>query len=288
MLIPVQYHKKRYPKHIRPQIDEIAGHFDIPQISPARKFSLHTEYSYGKRNFKSEILKNFSLIVDSQEAGVPKLWQSKEWALEFAKFVELLCGERRPTIIEIHPPFTDYMESIEKFLDIYKSFEKFILIYSPKTKILIENRSGTMYRGGKFLISRGRDLRALCNRIGSLNLKLKVALDIPQLLTAYGGPHNLEIKAMEKILYRQFPLQRMTYGVHLWGKKRSKNGRMVSHVGDLKSYFEDDSKKELFLNWLADFLDDGIHRYFVPEVNSSDADLYSIIYDLEKMNIKFQ
>jgi hypothetical protein len=113
MLIPIKYHSKSYPHHIKPEIDEVAGHFDVNKISVSRKFSLHTEYSYGARKLNSELLKNFQLIRESNKKGVPQLWFSVEWAIEFAKFIKSLCKKHSPQIIEIHPPFTDYAKSID-------------------------------------------------------------------------------------------------------------------------------------------------------------------------------
>lgn len=287
MLIPVKYHTRNYPIHIKPEIDEIAGHFDVPKISVTRRFSLHTEYSYGKRKLNSKLLKTFSALQNAHNGGVPQLWYSEQWAVEFAEFVKLLCTGEKPTIIEIHPPFSDYTETIDQFLEIYKKFEESILTYSPKTKILIENRSGSIYKGGKFIISRGQHLRSLCDHISAKNLKLRIALDVPQLLTAYGGPHRLESEAMGSILNRQNILQSMTDSIHLWGKRRSESGRIVSHSGDLNTYFENEEKKEIFLEWMVNFLQDEKPRYFVPEVNSSDEDLQSIVNDLERKKIKF-
>ena len=40
--------------------------------------------------------------------------------------------------------------------------------------------------------------------------------------------------------------------------------------------------------YLIDNFDDNMVRYFVPEVNSSEEDLQSIINDLLKYDIKFQ
>jgi len=94
-------------------------------------------------------------------------------------------------------------------------------------------------------------------------------------------------KAIADILNRQNVLQSMTDGIHLWGKRKSKLGRRVSHCGDLNTFFESGEKKNIFLEWLANFLQDNRPRYFVPEVNSSDEDLHSIIKDLEAMKIKF-
>jgi hypothetical protein len=52
-LIPVKYGKKNYPSPIEANICEIAGNFDVKEISPTSPYSLHTEYSYGKRAFYS-------------------------------------------------------------------------------------------------------------------------------------------------------------------------------------------------------------------------------------------
>jgi len=287
ILIPIQYHKRKYPAHIRPNIDEIAGHFDVQAIFPKRDFSLHTEYSYGKRSLNSELINKFATLQNSNKDGVPKLWHSELWALEFAEYVKALCNGKAPSIIEIHPPFSDYIESIEQFLRIYKIFEESILTSFPQARILIENRSGSIYKGSKFLISKGQHLRSLCEHISAMNLKLRITLDIPQLLTAYGGPDNLGTKALSDILNRQNILESMTDGIHLWGKRRSKAGRPVAHCGDLNSFFESEEKKNIFLEWLVQFLQDKRPRYFVPEVNSADADLHSIIRDLEGMKIRF-
>ena len=111
MLIPVKYHRRNYPPHIKAEIDEIAGHFDVSRMSAARKFSLHTEYSYGKRKLESDLLEKLPVLKNAQKNGVPQLWYSKQWAVEFAKFIKLLCDKEGPTIIEIHPPFTDYAET---------------------------------------------------------------------------------------------------------------------------------------------------------------------------------
>lgn len=287
ILIPVKYNTREYPPHIKPKIDEIAGHFDVAKISVNRSFSLHTEYSYGKRKLNSELLNTFPALQNAHKGGVPQLWYSDQWAVEFAEFVKLLCNGEKPTIIEVHPPFSDYTETIDQFLEIYEKFEETILTYSPRTKILIENRSGSIYKGRKFLISKGQHLRSLCDSICAKNLKLRIALDIPQLLTAYGGPVSLELERMRSILNKQSTFQSMIDSIHLWGKRRNEPGRLVSHSGDLNTYFDNAEKKEIFLEWLANFLKDEKPRYFVPEVNSSDEDLECIVNDLESKQIKF-
>lgn len=289
MLIPVKYHKKNYPPHIHPIIEEVAGHFDVSSIKISGDFSLHTEYSYGKRKFTSETIQEFDEIISANKNGIPMLWYSRKWAIQFAKFIEKICKGYQPILIEIHPPFSDYTDSIREFIKIYREFEKSILTLWPGTKILIENRSGTMYRGGKFIISKGKHLRTLYKEIDNYHLNLKVALDIPQLLTSYGGPQQLNPDSIKNILNRQLVIRERIKGIHLWGKKRNSEGRLIAHYGDLTSYFDGDSeKKTIFLEWMKELLDDSIDRYFVPEVNSKQEDLFSIINDLERIGIKFQ
>jgi hypothetical protein len=72
MLIPVKYHSKTYPKHIKPEIDEIAAHLDVTSISPTRKFSLHTEYSFGARGLSSSILSHFHILRKANKSGVSR------------------------------------------------------------------------------------------------------------------------------------------------------------------------------------------------------------------------
>lgn len=286
MLIPVNYHKRIYPKHIHPEICEVAGHFDVERISANGRFSLHTEYSYGKRKLSSQLLSAYPVIREAVKKGVPQLWFSEKWALEFSCFIKALCKDNKPDIIEIHPPFTDYTFSVQNFIDIYRVFESEIIEIYPDVHILLENRSGSTYSSGKFLISKGEDLKKLSENIALHNLLLKITLDLPQLLTSYGGPQNLPLESLNTVLNSLNEIAPFVKGIHLWGKKKSQKGRVVAHCGDLTSYFEDDHKKHFFLTWLSKFLNDGVERYFVPEVNSSNEDLESIVIDLEKYDIK--
>lgn len=287
MLIPIQYHKRKYPSHIHPEIDEIAGNFDTEKINSKRKFSLHTEYAYGKRNFSSKAISRFNELQISHKKGIPQLWKSEAWALEFADFIYELCDGRTPTIIEIHPPFSDYTKSLHSFVMIYRVFENAISQYFPNIQIYIENRTGSIYNGGKFVISTGSQLWELCEQIENQNLNLRIAFDIPQLLSAYGGVHKIQTNTMLDILNQQNAIKPFVNSIHLWGKKLSKSGRISSHVGDLNTYFIAEEKKESFLNWFLSFVNDEHKRYFVPEVNSSDEDLYSIVSDLEKHGVSF-
>lgn len=114
-----------------------------------------------------------------------------------------------------------------------------------------------------------------------------ITLDIPQLFTA----HTLSSKTMDIIdeFFHEVQSIRHNVGdIHLGGKRLSANVRKTAHIGDLDSYFNynnEHKKKFLQLLYLA-FGDDTI-RYFVPEVNSSNENLKSIIDDLINSNFVF-
>ena len=87
--IYVKYHKKKYPEDITPDLVEVAGHFDKDKIDEAENYSLHTEYSYGKRKFSSELIKKYPELCEANKKEIPQLWKSKKWAEEFAHFVSI-------------------------------------------------------------------------------------------------------------------------------------------------------------------------------------------------------
>lgn len=45
ILLPVQYHSKKYPPGIAPVLTEVARHFDVCGIEPYGRYSLHTKYA---------------------------------------------------------------------------------------------------------------------------------------------------------------------------------------------------------------------------------------------------
>lgn len=288
-LIPIQYSNRRYPQGIKPEIQEIAGHFDVGDIHPIMPYSLHTEYSYGARNYTSSPITNLSSIKRSNKNGVPQLWFDSQWVEEFIQFISILTHNQEPHIIEIHPPFNDYCRTIEEFIERYMIFEEKVLALHPTTEILIENRSGSQYRGGKFLISRDIDLINLVEQIKLGGLKLKIALDVPQYITAYGDISKLNIYSINCLFQPIKPYAQFISCIHLWGKRRNKSSRWISHIGNLNTYFEDHlGLKLVFLNSLYDLLDDGRQRYFVPEINSGNEDLASIVNDLIGVGFTFK
>ena len=282
-LIPITYHSKKYPAGVISNIDEIAGNFDKDSINPQRKYSLHTEYSHMKRKLDNQLINKYPELKSSERDNVPQLWKNKEWAKEFANFIiELIGNNLSPEIIEIHPPFNDYCNTFSDFFDIYGEFEKIILKKFPNVKIFIENRCGTFYRGGKFIISNGKSIIQFLEELQKRNLNLKLDLEAIKMD---------DIKLKKIINFNNNIKEYISYigGFHLWGKKKSQTGRWTSHTGDLNTFFSNnDLLKDEFINSVIDIFDDNIVRYFVPEVNSGEEDLQSIINDLLKYDIKFK
>ena len=277
----VKYHRKKYPVDIPLRFEEIAAHFDTKKISCTMPYSLHTEYSYGKRLFQNPFLEGHPELSLSSRNGVPQLWKSKQWAESFAEFLIAFTKDcTAPSVIEIHPPFDDYVDSIKDFIKIYKVFENSILAVYPHTEIHIENRCGSIYRNGQFLISTISDITYLCEQIQAENLRLRIALDIPQLYTA----HQATVHTPDKIvslLNKVNPIRSYVNGVHIWGKTLS-NGMHLTHIGDLNTTFEhNNTVKQSFLYSLQQLFDDTQIRNLVLEVNSRNDDLISIINDLD-------
>ena len=280
----IKYHGQHYPADIPLHIEEIAAHFDISSIDGKLEKSLHTEYSYGKRKWDSPLVKSYSEILDAQKENVPQLWKNESWALQFADFISSLVGKSAaPKVIEIHPPFSDYTD-IAGFVRNYSAFENRITDCFPEVQILIENRCGSVYHGGKFIISKNKDISSLCDEIARSNLRLRIAYDIPQIYTAHNAKtENEYIVLLENAkAFREY-----IGGVHLWGKSISSTGRKVSHCGDLNSYFGNTDIKNSFLKAFCDIFDDNITRKMVLEVNSCNEDLLSIVSDLINSGICF-
>jgi len=89
----VKYHTQAYPTDIPLRAEECAAHFDITSVKADLRYSLHTEYSYGKRKFDSELVNRFPSVVSAQKDGVPQLWKDESWAAEFAQFIFALAGD---------------------------------------------------------------------------------------------------------------------------------------------------------------------------------------------------
>lgn len=284
----IKYHKQKYPSTITLCTEEVAGHFDVKSITPIIEYSLHTEYSYGNRSFASPCLAGLNALKEANIKGVPQLWKNRKWAEEFAEFIfRVTDGLPSPIVIEIHPPFDDYTNNIRDFVKSYTAFEEMIAEKYPNTDIYLENRCGSVYSGGQFVVSTYQQMIDLCEQMERDKLKLRLALDIPQLYTAHSvATENREI--FIKLLKDVCKIRRYIGGVHLWGKKLSNTGRKVAHCGDLNTYFDNDLiLKAEFLSALGELFDDAVCRRLVLEVNSSNEDLISIINDLDFAGFKY-
>lgn len=288
--ILVEYNNLSYPEGCTAQIQEVAAHFDKDAIDPKCAYSLHTEYSYGKRKFNTELISKYPALISANKDGVPQLWRSAAWASEFADFiVNLVDGHSAPTIIEIHPPFNDYC-TLSEFADYFRIFEKKIYDAYPEVIIVIENRAGSLYHGGRFLVGKAKEIVALCNLIKSEELQLGVVLDFPQLLTAENiDPLKFKAEKYQSAIQAISGHRDLIKGIHIWGKKKSATGRWVAHAGNFDTYFGDnDAVKEIFLSGIREICNDGLPRFLVPEINSGVSDLEAIIQDLILLSTYFQ
>ena len=280
----VKYHGQEYPADVPLIIEEIAAHFDVTKIGGKLDKSLHTEYSYGIRKWDSVLIRKYPELIAAQKDGVPQLWKNVQWADQFTDFIVELNGcSSAPKVIEIHPPFTDYTD-ISGFIISYSVFERKIKGMFPDIEILIENRCGSVYQGGRFVVSKIKDIEMLCDAVEKAGLQLRIAFDVPQIYTAHNARTEKEFLNLIEMA-KQF--REMIGGVHLWGKRMSSTGRKVSHCGDLNTYFCDRAIKEHFLSAFKECFDDNTVRKMVLEVNSGNEDLQSIISDLRSVGVRF-
>ena len=222
--------------------------------------------------------------------GYLNLWKNEQWAKEFAVFIKRITnGCPKPDVIEIHPPFNDYCTSINRFFDLYQIFEYHIQEHFGPIKILFENRCGTVYTGGKFLVSNADDVIRFCEYLINKNTSIQMIIDYPQLISGMKMNMNrLDINALLQFNENIKFLREYVGGFHIWGKRKSVNGRWIPHNGDLNTFFSGDKEqKKLFLDSLVCTYDDEIPRYFVPEVNSANDDLVSIVNDLRGAGVIF-
>ena len=289
LLIPIKYNHRNYPDGIQASIREMPGHLDVVSIGKVNNYSLHTEYSARDRKLDSSLMQRFHAIRMANIDGVPQLWRDSLWAEEFAQFIQAIVGENEPPLlIEIHPPFRDYCPSLEEFCSVYRIFEERISSIYPKTEILIENRFGTTYRNGKFLVSSYQDVVNLVSHVEGHGLRLQIVLDVPQLISQMGDVSRISSNHLEVMFATLKPCRSKIRSIHLWGKRRNDKGRLCVHTGNLDTYFDGyPGMKVNFLAGLYDLLNDGLPRYFVPEV-SGNQDVAAIVKDLLSVGFKFQ
>ena len=312
ILVPIKDGKRNYPAHIKVKLQEISGDFaKEKKLSINFPYSLHTESSHSihtrkkeKITFNSKIITDFKNIALAQRNGIPQLWHNAEWSYEFFEFINWFIGSSiPPEVLEIHPPFNDYCTSFEQFLDIFKIFHKKFFDKYSDTKVVIENRCGTLYKDkygkeGKFLLSTCNDILKFADILfNNSDIGLKIVLDYPQIFSAIIAEDNkismdnLE-GAVEKIKLFNNKLKKyrkVISGLHMWGKRKNRNGKWNPHAGNFDTFFSNNKDlKDDFLESVFDTFNDDIPRYFVPEVYlGSQKDLHSIVNDMLKINFNF-
>ena len=233
-LIPIIYRNIKYPS-IETYIHEISCNFYKEKLIVKSPYSLHTECSHGKRAFSSLIVNGFPNIKEAESGNIPLLWFNKGWAKEFYIYLNKMIGKLPPPdVLEIHPPFNNYCGTFEQFLDIFTVFYQEFKTNYPITNIVIENRFGTRYKGGKFLLSKCSDILEFCKVLKNSDMDLKIVLDYPQLLSAevknnkktdsWMGSNPSEL--IEKIISFNLELKEynsLIVGLHMWGKLKKEN-----------------------------------------------------------------
>jgi len=123
-------------------------------------------------------------------------------------------------------------------------------------------------------------------------------LDLPQFLSGnqerinIGGSNNKVFgKSKEglKFLFESIRVNReYIKGLHLWSRDKSLPRTEQHHSGTFDNWFDYrlEDKNQILSN-LRIALADGQPRYFVPEVNSSQADFNSILNDIISNGFKF-
>jgi len=303
--IPIRYAHTKYPDDIKPKIQETTANFfnflkhkKTLQKTALPYLSLHTDPGYrGKKDMflSPEVLNEFPVIsknvFDFGSRCVSKLWFNEKWSKEFSCFlVGLTEGieRQRIKVIEIHPPIDSYCDSLETFLKIYEAFEEEALKKFPLAIINVENRCNPdpMRKGGKFLLSRNNDIIKLSNLISKSDLKLKLVVDIPQLLSEHHGNILLSEKQIKDVLAPIKDIRELISSTHIWGYNINKETG-GQHDADFNTYFNNDLKlKDCFLQEICQLFDDDKNRYFVPEVGSTTA-VQSIVNDLRNAGIQF-
>jgi len=313
--IPVRYASYNYPHGISPQIQEITcnlGTDKLERTTCLDFLSLHTDpsivwtkvwnkYPQKKEKMRRSVIlreiptiyKNFEKnMIDSKEDCVSILWPSEQWSKEFASFLVRLTENKRVKrdrikIIEIHSPFHKNCEDLKTFVQRYSVFENVILKSFPSADIVIENQfTHEGKKGfGRFILSNKNDIIELSELILSHELKLRIVIDIPQLLSTYYGNRLLLKSEIENFLSDLVEYRHLIRSTHIWGYDINK--KKGAHSADFDTWFGNDQDlKQCFIQEICNLFDDDKKRYFVPEVNNS---LYieSIVNDLRSAGIEF-
>jgi hypothetical protein len=298
---PVRYADKEYPRDIKPMIQEVPANFFRQTLDKTELpyLSLHTDPGHRwprDKILSSELLNEFQTIrdrdnmFDKGDYFVSQLWFDEKWSKEFADFLVRMAEgtDKIIKVIEIHPPFDNYCDSLDTFLKIYKVFEKKVLKEFPSAIINIENRCNPKphLKGGKFIVSTNEDIINLAKLIPKHEVKLQLVIDIPQLLTAHYKRKSLSESMIREALSPLQGIRGLISSTHIWGSNII-NQKYVPHSGDFNTYIKDKNVKKFFLEEIYKLFDDDKERYFVPEVNKHIY-VKSIIYDLRSVGIEFE
>jgi hypothetical protein len=294
----------KYPSHIEANIYEVSGNFyKKKKLVVKSPYSLHTEPSFDSETFNSKIVNDLKYINEAQKDNIPLLWHSEEWANDFFAFIEWLIGDSNesPDVLEIHPPYKDYCRSFGQFLKIFRVFYDEFHEKHSATTIVIENRFGTRYKGGKFLLSKCCDILEFCKVLKREKINLKIVIDYPQLFSAEVIPSKKKeenwmganpSELLEKIIKFNLDLKKYKDVIgefHMWGKLKNKDGKgWKPHAGNFDTFFSDNKVfKHEFLSSVFSTFNDDTPRYFVPEVISGIDDLRSIVAAMDKEHFIF-
>lgn len=317
--IPVQCQSYKYHPSIK--IQERSANFfnffehkkDLQKRDP-HYLSLHTDHCYRglKKIFIASQLPNeFPSLSEnvsiSRDRCMTKLWLNETWSKEFASFILRFTegiDPERIKIIEIHPPFDKYCDSLDTFINRYKIFEDEVLRKFPSVTICIENRYNNprTEKYGNFILSTNKDIINLKKLISDNHLKLTFVVDVPQLFSEHEQCENksiLEEGMIEEVLTPLREIRDFISGVHIWGKTTTKgrNGKPKNgvHNADLTAYFKNEKVKKCFLREICKLFDDGKPRHFLPEVfskndeMSAEESIESIVNDFKKEEgVKFE
>ena len=303
--IPVKYSSNNYPPDIQPKIQETSAPFGTEKLKIIKNIndlSLHTDPGFPWKRDKilsSKLLQEFPTIKSNfTNYNISKLWINKAWSKEFSGFLKRLTEgieRQKIKVIEIHPPFKDYCDSMESFLDTYEVFEKEMLKEFPSVIINIENRCtpDKTRKPGKFLISTNEDIIKLSDLILKKRLKLKLVIDIPHLFTAHYKDTLLSEVMIREALAPLKNIMDIVSSTHIWGFgpqyiPEGSDTKIIGepHGGDFNTYFDNDQVKACFLQEIKNLFNDGKARYFVPEVNKTEY-VKSMVNDLRSVDIKF-
>jgi hypothetical protein len=149
----------------------------------------------------------------------------------------------------------------------------------------------------KFLLSTISDVLEFCKILSNSDIDLKIVLDYPQIFSAelYDNflqkiiMDKIELGSKEVISFNQKLEEYKTLigGLHMWGKLK-KGEKWISHAGNFNDFFSyDNTLKKAFLESVFKTFNDDMPRYFVPEVNSGEDDLNSIVTDMQNEGFKF-